>query len=194
MTWELFEKSTVPEGRAGDWVVERFTVSEEDEKFGAMRAAFSFTSRGRYVPAGTYTRLRRGGVTVMSDTPDEMRDHVAPVRIAHSSVLINGLGLGMAAQAVLRRTDVTDVTVIEKSADVIALVAPHIADARLTVIEADAFEWKPPKGKRYAVVWHDIWDYICGDNAAEMTTLKRRYGRRADWQGCWCEWQVRRAA
>lgn len=191
MDW--FEKSTIPEGRSGEWAVERFTVSEEDAKFGALRAAMS-SSRGRYVPPGTYTRLRRGGVTVMSDTPDEMRDHFDPVRIAHSSVLINGLGLGMVAQAVLRRHDITDVTVIEKSPDVIALVAPHIANPRLTVIEADAFDWKPPKDKRYSVVWHDIWDYICGDNAAEMTTLKRRYGRRADWQGCWCEWQTRRAA
>jgi hypothetical protein len=48
------------------------------------------------------------------------------------------------------------------------------------------------KGERYGMVWHDIWDSFCGDNLPEMTRLKRKYGRRADWQGCWGEWQCRR--
>lgn len=61
-------KVTVPEGRSGPWTVDVFTVSEEDEKIQRLRAAFSHSSRGRWVPQGTYTRLSRGGNVIMSDT------------------------------------------------------------------------------------------------------------------------------
>lgn len=180
----LIEKVSVPEGRSGAWSVERFTVNPDQSRFDAIRAL----TRGsrRYVRPGTYTRLMRGAQVVMSDTPDEMSDHIEPVRRATGSVLINGLGLGMVLNAVLKAS-ITDVTVVEKSEDVIRLVAQHYTtDPRVTIVCADALEFQPPKGKRYDVVWHDIWDNICSDNLDEMITLHRKYGRRAAWQGSWC--------
>lgn len=182
------EKVTVPEGSKGDWVVERFTVDRED---------FHSLFAGRAVPVGqTFTRLMRGGTLVMSDTPAEMRDHMEPVYKAKGSCLINGLGLGMVLQAVLAKPEVTDVTVVEISQDLVDLVAPHYADPRLTVVCADAFEYVLPKGKRYQMVWHDIWDDICADNLPEMAKIHRKYGRRTDWQGSWskelCQYHKRR--
>ena len=185
------EKVSIPEGTVGRWRVERFNVTDDQAKLDAMRGAFR---GGRYVPAGTYTRLMRGGVLVMSDTPDEMRDHWAPMRHARGRVLINGLGIGMVLRAVLNKPEVERVTVVEIDSDVIALVGAHYACDRLELVNASAFDYAPPKGVRYGAVWHDIWDNICGDNLPEMTRLKRKYGRRADWQGSWCEWQVRRHA
>lgn len=180
------ESVEVPEGRSGDYSVERFTVSEQDAKF----STFSYS--GRYVTAGTYTRLRRGRTVVMSDTPAERRDHAYFVSLATGSVLVNGLGLGMCIKAVLAKDDVAEVTVIEKSPDVIRLVAPALTDPRLTIIEADALAWQPPKGKRYDAVWHDIWDNICADNLPDMHKLHRKYGRRTDWQGSWCRAECER--
>lgn len=176
----LIEKVTIPEGESGVWRVERFDVPENSIQ--QMRLAMS----GRYLPAGTYTSLKRGGKLVMSDTPDEMRDHAWFVNKATGHCLINGLGLGMCLKAILKKGDVTQVTVIEKSRDVLALVSPHYTDKRVQYIHADAFEYQPPKGARYCAVWHDIWDDICADNLPEMKTLHRKYGRRADWQGSWC--------
>jgi hypothetical protein len=46
-------------------------------------------------------------------------------------------------------------------------------------------------GTFYGAVWHDIWDNLSVDNLPQMTALKRKYGRRARWQGCWSEPQVR---
>ncbi len=178
---------SIPEGQSGNWRVERFEVSESDATFSAIRDGW------RAVRPGTYTRLMRGGVLVMSDTPAEISDHLGMIRRASGSVLINGLGLGMCAAAVLAKDVVTDVTVIEKSPDVIALVEPSLASDKLTVVNADALEFKPTKGKRYNVVWHDIWDYICADNLSDMHKLHRRYGRRADWQGSWCRASCERA-
>jgi len=85
------------------------------------------------------------------------------------------------------------VTVVEKSKDVISLVAKHyLGDHRVTIVNADAYLYKPPKGVKYDAVWHDIWDNICGDNLPEMTRLHRKYGKRADWQGSWCRSLCRR--
>lgn len=183
-------KVDVPVGVSGEWEVERRVVTEDEAKLGAMRAAFSMgAGRGRHVPAGTYTGLKRNGYLVMSDTPDEIRDFMEFVRMAEGNVLINGLGLGVVTNAVLLKDDVEHVTVVESSEDVISLVAEHWLakhPERLTVIAADAMEYKPPKGERYNAVWHDIWDDICSDNLPAMKTLHRKYGRRSDWQGSWC--------
>lgn len=180
-------------GKQGPWTIERFTVSEKD----AERTKLSAALRGRgYVPPGAYTMLKhdKHGV-VMSDTPDEVYDHRLAIASARGHVLVTGLGIGMVVHAMLTKPSnekVTKITVIEKDADVIALVAHQITDPRVEVIHADAFTYTPPRGTRYGAVWHDIWPNICADNLPEMTKLKRRYGRRADWQGCWAEYECRR--
>lgn len=180
---EAIPNVTVPEGVSGAWRIERFTVSEEAA--GLANVRMMFKPGGRRCRPGTYTRLTRDGYLVMSDTPDEKRDHYWFVRQATGRVLINGLGLGMVLGAVLRKPDVEHVTVVEQSPDVIALVAPHYASGRVTVVCADALTWQPPKGERYGAVWHDIWDDICEDNLPDMKRLHRRYGRRTRWQGSW---------
>lgn len=179
-------KVTVPEGCRGEWRVERFEITEEQAKFENLRSMFKPGNGGRSYKAGVYTRLMRGDTVVMSDTPAEMFDHSFFVHQARGDVLINGLGLGMVLQAVLDKPDITSVTVIEASEDVIALVAQHYTDPRVTIIHADAFAYQPPKGKRFGAVWHDIWDHICSENLKAMTKLHRKYGRRTDWQGSWC--------
>ena len=178
----------VPNGTSGDWTVESFTVEHND-----FSQHISLMKTGRGVPAGNYKRLMRSGTCVMSNTPDEIRDFMRFVRIAKGSILVNGLGLGVLLRALLNKPEVTDVTVIESSEDVIKLVAPtYLSDSRVTIINDDAFKYNPPKDKRYNAVWHDIWDYICSDNLAEMKKLHRKYGRRADYQESWCRWNCER--
>ena len=190
--WYEKHKVNVPEGEIGEWRVEHTVVSPADESFGRMRAT---SGMGRFVPAGTYTMLYHGsslgGSLWMSDTPDEIRDHLEPIyesmRLG-GHVLINGLGIGMVANAVLSLENVTKVTIIENSPEVIALVGPSLKKRygnRCEIIEADAYEYKPPRGIRYNMVWHDIWINLCTDNLEEMTKLHRKYGRRTDWQASW---------
>jgi len=127
----------------------------------------------------------------MSDTPDEIKDHLEPIRQARREgghVLINGLGIGMVASAIAALENVTKVTVIEMSPEVIALVGPSLIErfgSKIEIIEADSYTFKPPKGVRYTVVWHDIWLHLCTDNLDEMAKLHRKFGRRTDWQGSW---------
>lgn len=195
---EYLTKVDVPEGESGNYKVERFEVSDEDARFSGMRDIFSGQGH-RSVPAGVYTRLIRKGLwgPLMSDTPAEIRDHYNPVRKACRDCLINGLGIGVVLQACLRKPEVDHVTVIEISEDVIRLVADHYYDKfgkdKLEIIQEDALEWKPPKGKFYGMVWHDIWPDICSDNWEIMKKLHRKYGRRSLWQGSWCRDEVKRA-
>jgi len=197
----LIDKVNIPEGQSGNWRVEHFEISEDEAKFENMRCAIN--GRNRYIRPGNYTRLMHNDTVVMSDTPAEMRDHYEAVRAASGHCLVNGLGLGMVVCAMLDkrvddrgvRTDdpntklaVDHVTVIEKSEDVIRLVGPALEARygdRLTIVHADAYDYKPPKGVRYNAVWHDIWNHLCVDNLPLMHKLHRKYGRRAEWQGSW---------
>lgn len=181
----------VPDGKSGDWAVESFKV--EKNEFSQMVSIFK---TGRGVPEGEYKRLMRNGCCIMSNTPDEIRDFMHFVHEAKGSVLINGLGLGVVLQALLDREDdeITDITVIEKSPDVINLVAPTFAnESRVRIINADAFEYIPEKGKKFGAIWHDIWDNICSDNLEEMTKLHRKYGKKTDYQDSWCKGECIRA-
>jgi len=182
-------KINISDGKSGDWEVSTFEVSEKDANFHNLRA--SFHPGARMIKPGRYKKLTRNGSIVMSNTQSEINDLLHFIHIAKNyggNILINGLGLGVALTAILKYKNIINITVIEKSANVIKLVAPSFAnDKRINIIHANAFEWKAPKGIRYTVVWHDIWKDICSDNLPEMTKLHRKYGRRCDWQGSWCK-------
>ncbi len=202
---DRLRKVDVPVGKSGDWEISRFSVSKKEADFHNLRETIH--GGRRTILPGVYTKLTCSGKIVMSDTPAELEDHWAPARRARddrglfdpripNNVLINGLGLGVVAQAVLDEPTVSHVTVVEKSSDVIALVGLHYTKrygSKLTIVCADALDWKPPKGHRYRVVWHDIWSDISADNIPEMHRLHRKYGRRCDWQGSWCRWMCEQA-
>ena len=186
----------VPEGESEHWKVERFNVSEEASKFDRLRSIFSGGGLGRHTPPGDYTRLvgKHGVGLMMSDTPDELRDHLDPYLRARGTCLVNGLGLGCIVAGMLQKVDmegalaVDKVIVVEISEEVVELVGTHLSEEygdRLEIRCADAYLYKPPRGERYNVVWHDIWPSLSIDNLAKMTKLHRKYGRRCDWQGSW---------
>ncbi len=147
-------KVDLPEGTSGDWSVEHFEVGKQDASMERIRMVVTGIARG--VPEGRYTALKCNGSTIMSDTPDEIRDHMWAVAEAErrgGHVLINGLGLGMVAATMLNaelhcqecngyphrgqctcepiadreiRYSVDKVTVIELISDVISLVGPTL--------------------------------------------------------------------
>jgi hypothetical protein len=187
----LIPQVTVPVGTKANWSVERFEIKANSP--GMTYLAL----KGRAIKPGTYTRLvHKDRGVIMSDVPAEVDDHRFFISAARGHVLINGLGIGMALNAILQPgRPVERVTVVEIDQDVIDLVADHyLKDERVEIVHADAFEYQPPKGIRYGAVWHDIWDEICSDNLDSMKTLHRRYGRRTDWQGSWGRWQSEEAS
>ena len=177
-------RSTVPEGRQGQWYIKRFEIAIDMQNLRMCRD-------GRGCSPGEFTMLVRGNTTVMSDTDAEVNDFLPFVKAAFGDVLVSGLGLGCVTAALLAKPEVTSVTVIEIDADVIALVAPHLACDRLTIVNADITKWTPAKGQRFDIGWHDIWDTITSDNLPEITHIKRRLAKRVKRQLAWCEREAR---
>ena len=176
----------IPDGGSGPWKVESFDITEESAQLFNLGQTINGTRRN--VDSGHYKRLTRNGHTIMSNTTAEIKDHIVFFSAAQyygGDILINGLGLGVALKVILENKKVTSVTVIERSPDVIKLVAGSFKDQRVTIIEADALKYRAPRGMQFTAVWHDIWDDISSDNLPTMSTLHRKYGGRCDWQGSW---------
>lgn len=175
----------VPDGKEGDYEISTFIVSKEDADRYNFRQAISGSFRP--ILPGTYKRLKCNGHVVMSNTPAEIRDHSYFIREAKGKVLINGLGLGMVVAAIMDKEEVADITVVEISPEVIKLSGPTYSNhPKVTVVNADAYEYQPSKGAWYDYVWHDIWNDITVGNVEGMKRLHRKYGRRCGWQGSWC--------
>lgn len=170
----------VPEGKKGRAAVSHFTVTDEISKK-------SQDAGGLWrVDVGKYAVLRIDGDIVMSDTKMERESNQDIIDRAHGDVLIAGLGIGMLPAAMLTKKEVTSITVIDDSEDVIDLVAPHIkklaaesgSGYRFNAHKADAFKlasfmtinWT----MKYDVIYFDIWSTIEG-NAEEMLILRNLY-------------------
>lgn len=187
VTWKV---SDLPEAKSGNWSIRREIVSKADAEFASLRAIMSSDrGRGNYEANEVMTILYNGSTLVMSDSKDEQRDHRWAWARAKGRVLAHGLGIGMFANALLQKPEVEHLLIIEKSEDVIQMVAPHYKAKfgdRIEIRQGDAFTWKPARGERWNLVWHDIWNTITTDNLPEMHTLHRRFARRCDVQFSWC--------
>lgn len=173
LSYAKFKKYRVdlPSGSRGPWTVRKFTTMFD------MQYA-RYARDGRPPGLGEFTQLlhdKRG--CVMSDTCPEVEDLLNAVEGLHGDVLITGLGLGMAIRALTKiapyKKRVNSITVIEKEADVISLVAPSYVGKKVKVVHADALLWKPPRGTKFDSAWHDIWDD--GDRLEEHAEIKRKY-------------------
>ncbi len=188
-----------PVGELGDAVIEQFDFSEEQAKWAQLHDM----CHGRFgvAVAGRYTRLTVDGVLMMTDTPDEIRDHMPVIartaRTETKRVLIAGLGLGVCVRGILMNKHVEKVVVLEQSPDVIALVGGWLLGeypGRLEIRKRDALEYKPSLGERYDVAWFDIWPTICGDHWPDMAKLQRRWHSRGTWCRSWRQAEMRTLA
>ncbi|MFA7264793.1 MAG: hypothetical protein WC054_00535 [Candidatus Nanopelagicales bacterium] len=189
-------RSTLPTGEFGVVSVRPRVISEDEARasmlYGAMHGG-----RGMRQGAGTITALYRHGGLWMSDSVDEMDDHIPFVRRCHEieaeTVLIGGLGMGMVVTGLCIVPSVREITVIEIDLAVVALVGPHLtrlveaAGKKLTILTGSVFEPKDvlPKDFRFDAAWFDIWQHLSTDNLAEMGALGRRYSRRCGFVDHW---------
>jgi hypothetical protein len=192
----MIEKSKIPAGKSGKWEVRKFEVAKQDAAIFNISALFGGFGE-RAVDPGKYTKLVRiddpekdHGILMMSDTPAELRDNAEFYHRAQGNVLINGLGLGVVARAVLLKDIVFKVTINEIEQDIINLVAPHLISEfgdKVVINHVSAFDYHPGK-ERFNTIFHDIWADITLDNLEEYKKLMRRYGHwlmNPKWHDCW---------
>ncbi|HYN14459.1 MAG TPA: hypothetical protein VES66_01550 [Terriglobales bacterium] len=181
----------VPQSAKGRASVQHVTVDAE----GGRTACYVYGEFKNPSPTGTYVSLRvmndAGQPQVMmSDFHYERATCVEVVRRAHGDVLIAGLGLGMILHPILKKQEVRSLTVVEKFQDVVDLISPTLPnDPRLTLITDDIFRWKPRDGRRYDVIWFDIWPDIEACRLREMRQLHRRFRPLSNDSNphCWME-------
>lgn len=177
----------VPAGKLGIAEIRHVVVSSKDAATSLIRSMVTGNSM-EALSEGAICQLYVGGTLMMSDTPMERKTNRDVVLKARGEVLISGLGLGMILIPILKKPEVTRVTVLEQSQDVIDLVGPHFRNPRLTLVCADVFTYRPPHGKRYNTIYHDIWSMQSTDTLKEMSRLHRKYGHYlavGGWQESW---------
>ena len=150
---------TIPEGDSGLWIIKK-TFYDHDE-------ITNWRGKQVILPAGVYTHLIRvttaklhlwpPGEVVMEDTPFELNTHLNFMLHACGDVLVTGLGLGCVIRGLLMNPRVNHITCIEKSDNVLNLVAPYIKNDRLTIIKADALNWCKDSHNKFDCAWHDLW-------------------------------------
>ena len=137
----------------------------------------------------SYTVLLKSGCSmpIMQDSEAEYNEHQWLFDNAEGDVLIGGLGLGMCHQPLMDNPNVTSVTIIEVSQDVVDLVWDDCAkNDDFTLILADFETWTPPEGVAYDVVWADTW---LVDNSLSITqyeeAIEENYGSHTESIGFW---------
>jgi len=100
--------------------------------------------------------------TWMTDLPIEQRQADQLIKGARGRVLVGGLGLGYAVVALSKRSRVREITVVERSADVIKLVwEPTVkrvqGAVQLHIVHDDLFGYLKALDKRFPWAFYDIW-------------------------------------
>lgn len=126
----------------------------------------------------TFTVLREGDKEAndtesvwMSDTPMEYyKAWELVARTIGPDVLVGGLGLGLLAHLLALRSDIQNITIIEKSPEIIKMVSPFLP-AKCTVIQDD-FSHQIYKmsaaEKHFDTIIVDLWKTGCNDEDAQL--------------------------
>lgn len=160
MEIDLRSNVKIPKDVSGKFEITHSMESKFD--IVSMREAFLTGKRpmqAKLLEPIKITRLTEGGVVWMSDLPIEVRQAQEIVAIAkpRGRVLVGGLGLGIWASLVAKRKTVTEVVVVEKSADVLRLVGPYLPK-KVTLVQDDFMEYvRKLVGWNFDCALVDVW-------------------------------------
>lgn len=166
-----FNLEYLKDEKIGDWRIETVEIPED---YARMRNVFIKNPLMK-LEGGIYKKLinRIDGV-VMSNTPMERKTHIEAINKAKGNVLVAGLGLGIYLQNIKDKEEVTSITVIEKSKEVIELIAKYFKDCqKIKIINEDIFNYTPDIKFEFAFL--DIWSDISEDNLVEFDILREKF-------------------
>lgn len=166
----------IPPGSIGSCEIKHDTPTFMDRFLGAKH--------GMPLTRDKYCRLLVNGRVMMTDAEFERSSNSLVISKCRGNALIAGLGIGLILKPFLHRCD--SVTVIEKNADVIELIAPRFPTVK--VICEDIFKWTPAKGAKYDTIYFDIWADFCSDDVEAAKGLQRKFKRYLQangWIGNW---------
>lgn len=137
------------EAKSGVFYVEKDVVSDRDWKI----------------------RLNSDKATIMSDAEAILKPYYRLEDEAVGNVLLCGLGLGFAPVLCSMQEAVTHVDVVELQQDIITLVAEHIANPKINVIQGDINQYLVNTNEVYDVAHFDHFLEDLGPTPEEAATL-----------------------
>lgn len=176
------QKVNIPEGISGDFEIAHYTNETTDNNW-PMYLQMKNES------FDTYTVLLKKGcpMPIMQDSLAEYNEHQWLWDNATGDVLIGGLGIGLVHQKLIDNPNVSSITIIENSQDVIDLVWDNcVKDDTFTLIKADIETWTPPTNSSWDVAWFDTWLIDNSLNLKEYKELmETKYGSYVSLIGTW---------
>lgn len=180
-----FIKPTLKDRESGDYKLVNYHIDEHDPY-----------ALYHGIDTGDHVKLTYCGEVVMSDTKMERLTNQEFLNNAHGKVLIGGLGLGMILLPLLNDDEVTEITVVEYSQDVINMVLPQLPKCdKLRVVQGDVFTYVPEH--KYNTIYMDIWNSINSTvYEEEMCPLMDRYSKYLDNEDdqcfleCWASYEA----
>jgi spermine/spermidine synthase len=137
------------------------------------------------------TELKQDGGTWMSDVPNEMFSISMGIDEAKGHVLVGGLGIGYCIQKMANKPNVSWVTVVEKSPEVIKLVAPYLRKDNVDVIQGDLYTFLKKTKHKYDYCYYDIWastgERELDTHVYPLRKLSRRVLKPGGKVRCWGE-------
>lgn len=195
---------TLPESKSGNWSI-RHVITPPGEKliivsirnamFMGMKPAYT-VAPGEVVTVELHEHGDEGDKGWMSDSPQEVEQHTRQLAKARGRVLVGGLGIGLAVAILARNRKVREIVVVEKSPDVVRLVAPHAWEfvksrargVSLAVLNTCLFEYlKMNHTSSFDFAFLDIWmptgQTVLADTVLPLRKLAKRvvYGPIECW-------------
>ena len=113
---------------------------------------------------------------VMSDSRMERRTNTRLIKQGTGHVLIAGLGLGMVLFPLQEKKEITKITVVERSLELIGLIKTAIGDKlsdKIEIVHSDIFEYETDE--KYDLIYFDIWNTVDAFNFHEMVKLRKQF-------------------
>lgn len=168
--WWYKYKSDIPPQEEGMWKIKRGKALPTSRDFPQSR-----TTDGQEVHTALMNYVDYEWKVVMADSVIEIADNLPFVAKAYGNVLLTGLGLGIVPHMLMDKPNIDKILIIERSAEVVDMVAPYLPDGDITVVLSDAFTYTPKQ--KFDCAWHDIWTTIGDYMAGETERLFNRYDK-----------------
>ena len=130
----------------------------------ALREETVVPKIGFFTEKVTFPAVYEGNIPWVSVCPSEVYSMAPDIPAARGRALVLGLGLGYYAHRIAGRKEVREITVVEKSPEIIRLfreeLLPHFSHRdKICVVEADAFDFLAhTRPGEYDFCYADIWE------------------------------------
>lgn len=173
----------IPEGERGEYKIRHvhWPAGQVARLVSNRTALFSGAPEITSVKFAGPTRwheLTQGGGVWTTDYPIERYQQEKLIQNFSGRVLVTGLGVGMIARLLSLKPKVTNVVIVERSQEVIDLVAPYICDAKVSVVKMDAFDYLETTDDKFDYAFHDIWQGDGENTLVKMVLPLRKLTHR----------------